>query len=94
MRYGDNVLVTFDRANDTDARAHQVQLNLLRQATPAVRARRALQLSARTRWLAKEALRRRNPSLDEDELRWLLAESCYGEELVERVRAACRRHPR
>lgn len=88
---GDDVAVTFPLPNDTDERARAVQIRLLRAATPQRRAEVALAMSQRCRWLAREALKRRHPELDDAALDWMLAEQLYGHALIARAREHARR---
>lgn len=74
------------RPADTSPDAERVQLDLLRRASVAQRARLARSLSATTLWLARRAIREANPTLSEDELSVKLVAHLYGPELAEGVR--------
>ena len=72
--------------SDTSPAAEEVQLRLLREASPARRVQLALSLSQTCAELARAALRRRWPDASEREIRLRFAEVHYGEDLAERVR--------
>lgn len=74
------------RARDTHPRAEEVQLGLLRAASPARRFRAMKSLTASVVRLAKKGIREANPDLTEQEQRLLFVEIHYGRELANRVR--------
>lgn len=74
------------RPFDEDAGAREVQLGLLRAATPARRLALARSLSTTTIMLAREAIRRRHPQWSEREILLEFARVHYGDELALRVR--------
>jgi hypothetical protein len=74
------------RAADTDAEAEAVQMKLLRQASPARRARLALSLSDTVLMLARRALRRASPGASEREIAIRFVELHYGAPLAEELR--------
>ncbi len=69
-----------------DRKAREVQLELLRAATPARRLALARSLSTTTITLAREAIRRRHPQWGEREILLEFARVHYGPELASRVR--------
>ncbi|MGH2353964.1 MAG: hypothetical protein ACRDI2_04950 [Chloroflexota bacterium] len=80
--------------SDTHPDAEQVQIRLLRDATPQRRLHLAFSLSKMTRQLAWRAIQRANPDASEDELAVKFAAVCYGESLAERLRLDLRARKR
>lgn len=74
------------RSADTDADAEAVQIDLLRRAGPARRARMALELSAQVIGMARRSFRRDDPDLTETGAALRFVELCYGSDLAEGVR--------
>ena len=74
------------RSEDTDAEAERVQIDLLRRAGPARRARLALSLSATVIGLARRAIRRSVPGASEEEVGLLFVDRHYGHDLASEVR--------
>lgn len=74
------------RSADTHPEAERVQIELLRRAGPARRARMALSLSAQVIALARRALQRAHPEATEEEIGLLFVEQNYGAELAAGVR--------
>jgi hypothetical protein len=75
------------RHSDTSAAAERRLIALLREATPAQRYRLAAQLSSATRSMARRAIARAHPELDERECDLLFLRVHYGAALADRVRA-------
>jgi hypothetical protein len=75
---------------DTSPEAEAVQLELLRNSTVARRYALLASLTDTTRKLARRAIARANPELDEQEVALLFVEYHYGRELAEKVRQALR----
>jgi hypothetical protein len=73
-------------SNDTSPEAEQIQLELLRRATPQERLALALSLSDRVIWLARRAIRRTMPEASEQEVRLKFVAVHYGQDLADRVR--------
>ena len=71
---------------DTHPKAEEVQLQLLRQATPAKRFGIMCSLSQTMAALSRRAIRRANPDYSQRELDLAFISIHYGEELAERVR--------
>lgn len=71
---------------DTSPEALAVQLECLRRMTPQERIRKTLAMSFQVRKMAFDAIRRRHPQLDEDEVQLLFIELTYGEPLASEVR--------
>ena len=72
--------------SDTSPEAAQVQLELLRQATPEKRLAMTLSLTA-TAWnLSRRAIARANPDLDRRELDLLVVRYNYGDRLADELR--------
>ncbi|WP_456426155.1 hypothetical protein [Rhodocaloribacter sp.] len=76
---------------DTHPEAERVQIELFRRAGPEKRLALALSLSASTVEMARNAIRRRHPTLSEEEVKLKFVEVHYGKELADRVRASLRR---
>ena len=73
--------------SDTDSDSLRVQIDLLRQATPARRLGLALALSADVVSLALAGIRRRNPGVSDADAGLRFVEIHYGSELADLVRA-------
>jgi hypothetical protein len=73
--------------SDTDPEAERVQIELLRRASPGRRITLALSLTETVIALARGALRRAQPGLDDRETGLRFVALHYGEDLAERVRA-------
>jgi hypothetical protein len=71
---------------DTSPEAEEVQIKLLRQATPARRFELVRSLSATTRQLAWEGIQKANPTANDREIDLLFVEYHYGRELAQAVR--------
>ena len=71
---------------DTHPQAEVVQIQLLRQATPARRFALMCSLSETVAALSRRAIRRANPAYSQLELDLAFVAYHYGEELAERVR--------
>ena len=69
-----------------DGGARDVQLDLLRAATPARRLAIARSLSTTTIMLAREGIRRRHPAWSEREILLEFARVHYGSDLASRIR--------
>jgi hypothetical protein len=76
----------FGGLNDTAPEAEKVQIELLRKAGTAKRFNITLSLSQTVIDLARRALKRANPHLNEFELKILFLSNCYGRELAEKVK--------
>lgn len=74
------------QSQDTDLRAESVQLALLREAAVARRLATAFSLSRTVIGLARAAIRRRCPDLDERQVLLRFVELHYGAELAEKLR--------
>ena len=73
-------------ARDTHPAAEEVQLQLLRAASPARRFAIMQSLTASVVRMARKGIREANPKLNEQEQRLLFVEVHYGRELAERLR--------
>ena len=73
------------RPRDTDARAEQVQLELLRRMSPEQRIALAVQMSEDVRALARAGIRARHPEYSDAQLRHALFRLMYGDELFRQV---------
>ena len=71
---------------DTHPDAEQIQISLLRKASAAERISRACSLSETVIQLSHRAFRRANQELNEQELKLLFVEYCYGKDLSDCVR--------
>ncbi len=69
-------------SNDTSPEAEEVQIALLRRATPARRFELVRSLSATTRKLAWQGIRKANPTVSDQEIDLLFVEYHYGRELA------------
>ena len=74
------------RSLDTDPEAERVQIDLLRRAGVARRARMALGLSAQVIGLARRAIRRSHPDATDTEVGLRFVELHYSRELAADVR--------
>lgn len=74
---------------DTDPRAAARYHALIGAMTPRQRLAQVARLSAGIRVLAEAGLRRRHPHAGPQELRWRLADLCYGREITERLLGPC-----
>jgi hypothetical protein len=72
--------------SDTDSRAEQVQIELLRRAGTTERLGMALSLTATMVNLSRQTIAELNPSLDPQQLRIKCVELYYGQELAARLR--------
>jgi hypothetical protein len=72
--------------SDTTREAEEVQIELLRRATPARRLALARSLTATAIGLSRRALARANPGLNQRDLDLLFVELNYGKELSEGLR--------
>lgn len=70
---------------DTDPKAEEVQIALLRQASLAKRAWLLRSLSQTVIRLSQRAIRKANPQLTEQELKVLFVRHCYGNDLANRL---------
>ncbi len=73
-------------ATDTSQEADEVQLELIRQMSPAERFLKANAMSQRCRQMAMDAIQRLHPNCSEDELRIKFIDLAYGPQLAEQVR--------
>lgn len=73
--------------SDTRPEAEDVQIELLRRASPARRLSLALSLSESVCALSRRAIRRANPGFTEREVGLRFVALSYGEELARAVRA-------
>jgi hypothetical protein len=69
------------RSADTSSDAHRAQLASLSRMSPALRIELAFAMSEQARAVAIAGIRARNPDLDEDSARLVLARSLLGDEL-------------
>ncbi len=76
----------FGGLKDTAPEAEKVQIELLRKAGTAKRFNITLSLSQAVIDLARRALKRANPNLDEFDLKILFLSNCYGRELAQKVK--------
>lgn len=70
---------------DTLPEAEMVQIELIRRSSIARRFEMVRSLSAFTRQLAWEGIKRANPSAPEEEIKYIFLKVHYGEELAEAV---------
>jgi hypothetical protein len=73
--------------NDTTPEAEAVLIDLVRRTPPHVRLQLAINASSRVANQCKEAIRRNNPEISEQEIGLRFIEINYGEELANDVRA-------
>lgn len=71
---------------DTSREAYEVQLKLLREMSPAQRIRQTLAMSGQVKRMAFDAIRRRHPDYDDEQLRMRFIELTYGKVLADAVR--------
>ena len=71
---------------DTSPEAYAVQLELMRQMSPAERLRKTFSLSEQVRQMAMDAIRRRHPDWDDGAVRLKFIELTYGKKLSDDVR--------
>ncbi len=71
---------------DTSSEAYTVQLELLRQMSPMDRLRKTFSLSRRIKQMSMDAIRRRHPDYDDNEIRLRFIELTYGRELADGLR--------
>lgn len=71
---------------DTSPEALAVQLECLRNISPQQRIRKMCALSRQVKRMAFDAIRRRHPELDSDDVHLLFIELTYGETLAIEVR--------
>lgn len=71
---------------DTTPEAESVLIELLRARPPACRLEDAVSASNRVAEQCKDAIRRMNPRISEDEVKLRFIELNYGAEIAERVR--------
>ncbi|MBN9391515.1 MAG: hypothetical protein J0I20_26015 [Chloroflexi bacterium] len=71
---------------DTTPEAEEMQIELLRRASVTRRAEILFSLSATTRWLAYEAIKKANPGISDIEADLLFVEYHYGKDLADKVR--------
>jgi hypothetical protein len=74
------------RSADTSPEAERVQLELLRNASPAQRASLARSLSRTTMRLVRRAVREAHPKIDDEEFAVRFVAQVYGPELAEELR--------
>lgn len=72
--------------SDTSAEAHAVQLDCIRKMTPQERIRQMCALSNQVKKMTFDAIRRRHPEFDEDEVQVRFIELTYGKTLADDVR--------
>jgi len=72
--------------SDTSEEALEVQLDCLRRMTPQQRIQQMSAWSEKIRRMAFDAIRRRHPDYDENEIRLKFIELTYGERLAKDVR--------
>lgn len=70
---------------DTSAEAMEVQLECLRQMSPQERIRRTFAMSRRIKQMAFEAIRRRHPEFNEQQVKLKFIELTYGTALATEV---------
>jgi hypothetical protein len=71
---------------DTSADALAVQLDCVRKQSPRERIRKMCALSRQVRNMAFDAIRRRHPEFNEEEVRMAFIELTYGKSLADDVR--------
>lgn len=72
--------------SDTSKEALEVQLDCLRRMTPQQRIQQMCAWSGKIRRMAFEAIRRRHPEYDENDVRLKFIELTYGEQLARDIR--------
>ena len=73
--------------NDTHPAAEQVQIELLRKATVEQRLRLLRSLTATSRQMAWQAIRRVNPQASDEEIAITFVAVHYGQDLADKLRA-------
>ncbi len=73
------------QSSDTSPEAEQVQIALIRQASPERRFSMLRSITAATRQMAWQAIRRANPTATDEEINLLFLEVHYGQELARAV---------
>ena len=71
---------------DTSPETYAVQLELIRRMSPIQRLKKTFALSRQVKQMAWNAIRRRHPDFDEDEVRLKFIEVTYGKTLADDVR--------
>lgn len=71
---------------DTPPEVENVQVNLLRKAGTGKRFTITLSLSQKVIALSKQALKKANPGLSDNELKILFIKNCYGAKIAEKVK--------
>lgn len=71
---------------DTSSEAYALQIDLARQMTPSQRLKKICGWSLQVKRMAMDAIRRRHPEFDEDEVRLKFLELAYGKDLADDVR--------
>jgi hypothetical protein len=71
---------------DTPPEVENVQVNLLRKAGTGKRFTITLSLSQKMIALSKQALKKANPGLSDNELKILFIKNCYGAGIAEKVK--------
>ena len=74
------------KLNDTSEDAYRMQLELLRQMSPEERVLKVSAWSGQIKRMAMDAIRRRHPEFDDDEVRVRFVELTYGQELADGYR--------
>lgn len=74
------------RLSDTDPKAEEFQISLIRRASVAKRLSRTRSLSRTVILLSRRAIARANPTLSEQECNLVFVAYHYGNELAERLR--------
>ncbi|MFT5522928.1 MAG: hypothetical protein ACI9HK_000872 [Pirellulaceae bacterium] len=77
---------THSYTSDTSPEAYELQLQLVREMEPLDRLRKAMALSRQVKQMSLDAIRRRHPDFDENEVRWKFLELTYGKTLAADVR--------
>lgn len=71
---------------DTPSEVENVQVNLLREAGAGKRFTITMSLSQKMIALSKQALKKANPGLSDNELKILFIKNCYGTGIAEKVK--------
>ncbi len=71
---------------DTSPEAYAVQLELVRRMSPIERLRKTFALSRQLKQMSLNAIRRRHPKFNENEVRLKFIELTYGKSLADDVR--------
>ncbi len=72
--------------SDTSPEAREVQLEILRGMTPSQHIRRMLEMTARNKRWAFDAIRRHYPEFNESQVKLKFIEMNYGAKLADKVR--------